>query len=135
VSEEANIKALGEKVKKIKTKINRTKTLVKYLVVGYLILMVFLVVLLAASMSALQSGGHRDAEFFLILLSLPVASLCFVGLAKGIGQQTQEWTEEEDALKKKLLTLLYPTPNCNHCGKPLTEGNKFCTYCGNTRYP
>jgi hypothetical protein len=121
VSEDTNITALGEEIKKVKKKIRFG------VVIGIFLLCIglfsaFLIVVNASLYGPNLLGFYLFAPFIVIVIvTLP------------INRKMRKWRQHEAELKKRLLASLHPTPNCANCGKPLVEGNTFCSYCGNKR--
>jgi hypothetical protein len=128
VSEDANIKALGEKVRISKNKLHFLEFFVK------LLILLFVVWGILTALVSFYLVGVGGMGLIVGLLNIFFGPLIFIGLVKLVVYKMKKLEQQEDESKKRLLTLLYPAPNCYHCGKPLIEGNKFCTYCGNTRH-
>jgi hypothetical protein len=127
VSEDTNIKSLGEKVKKIKNKLHLL-TLIFYL----LTVLLFIWITFTVLVFYFYSAPVGDINGYIVLfLTIAAAILISIGHGKLNKHFYAKWTMQEEEAKKRLLKLLYPNPNCSYCGNPLAEGSKFCTYCGN----
>ena len=129
MSEDANITALEEKVRKIKNKIRFLK-IIRGLMIFFIFVWFILLVIFSFSL-----GGVGLKEYQFMIFWIAVVPWIFVVPGRLLTYMIKKLKKQEDDSKKRLQTLLYPTPNCPNCMKPLPEGSDFCSYCGNKRTP
>jgi hypothetical protein len=129
MSEDANITALDEKDRKIKNKIRFLE------IIRGLIIFFFIVWAIFFALFSLSTGGAGAKVFLFVVLSWAIVPWIFVVPGRLITYLIKKLKKQEAELKKRLLAFLHPTSNCANCGKPLVEGNTFCSYCGNKRTP